>query len=325
MGNIYKNGRMVDFSNPATLPALQADPAAASALAKRNAILSGFGNALDTILNPQPFRFEMPPMPEPPPTLSYAEAESRARGQLNPLYETELEKTLEAVDQDTIRRGFFGQLPAGALRGARAAEVERAKVAAINALANQLVGQSEEAARAMQQLAQQRWATEAQLRMQAAQNAYQQQDAAKTILSLWQLRQQADEAEKDRQAQLEREKLPWTMGMTPYQQAQVAVSQLKAAKASGTKSGGTKAPTKTDWEAAIMSVSDYYKRPEDYLADLQRYKKELLQLVGPTGYNRLLGSAGKAVEEWDYQTYGSRWVPGQGSPLYDALKRAGAM
>lgn len=93
----------------------------------------------------------------PPPVLSWEEAQARAQSRLNPLYEEQLEKTLEAVDRDTMKRGFFGQLPAAALRRSTAADIERAKMAAIAELANQLVGQSEASARAAEKMALEKW------------------------------------------------------------------------------------------------------------------------------------------------------------------------
>jgi hypothetical protein len=75
---------------------------------------------------PQP-----PPPPEPPPTLGWDEAMRRATETLSPIYDERMQQTLAGVDKDLISRGFFGQLPGAALAGSRAAEVERAKAAAI--------------------------------------------------------------------------------------------------------------------------------------------------------------------------------------------------
>ncbi len=77
----------------------------------------------------------------------------RATETLSPIYDERMQKTLEGVDKELIARGFFGQLPGAALAGARAADVERAKAAAIASLGAQMQSQSEEQALAQQRLA----------------------------------------------------------------------------------------------------------------------------------------------------------------------------
>ncbi len=77
----------------------------------------------------------------------------RATETLTPIYDERMQKTLEGVDKELIARGFFGQLPGAALTGARAADVERAKAAAIAALGGQMQSQSEEQALAQQKMA----------------------------------------------------------------------------------------------------------------------------------------------------------------------------
>ena len=97
---------------------------------------------------PQP-----PPPPELPPTLGWDEAMRRATETLSPIYDERMQQTLAGVDKDLISRGFFGQLPGAALAGSRAADVERAKAAAIASLGGQMQSQSEEQALAQQRLA----------------------------------------------------------------------------------------------------------------------------------------------------------------------------
>jgi hypothetical protein len=97
---------------------------------------------------PQP-----PPPPELPPTLGWDEAMRRATETLSPIYDERMQQTLAGVDKDLISRGFFGQLPGAALAGSRAADVERAKAAAIASLGGQMQSQSEEQAFAQQRLA----------------------------------------------------------------------------------------------------------------------------------------------------------------------------
>lgn len=108
---------------------------------------------------------------QPRPTLSWTEALSRAQSQLNPLYDEQLENTLKATDQDMIRRGFFGQAPAAAIRGQRAATVERGKQSAIANLANNLVNQDEASARAAQQDALRQAQLQGSLLLSGIQNA----------------------------------------------------------------------------------------------------------------------------------------------------------
>jgi hypothetical protein len=94
-----------------------------------------------------------PPPPEPPPTLGWDEAMKRATETLSPIYDERMQQTLGNVDTDLIQRGFFGQLPGAALAGSRAADVERAKAAAIASLGGQMQTQSQEQALAQQRLA----------------------------------------------------------------------------------------------------------------------------------------------------------------------------
>lgn len=80
------------------------------------------------------------------PRLSWEEARARAEAALNPLYRTHLQQALKEAEQDLIKRGFFGQLPSVPIAQDVVANVENARAAAIADLANQLVGQSEQAA-----------------------------------------------------------------------------------------------------------------------------------------------------------------------------------
>ncbi len=72
---------------------------------------------------------------------------------LSPIYDERLQNTLAGVDKELISRGFFGQAPGAALAGSRAADVERAKAAAIASLGGQMQSQSEDQALAQQRLA----------------------------------------------------------------------------------------------------------------------------------------------------------------------------
>ena len=110
---------------------------------------------------------KMPQTPAMGPTLTGQEATQRATAQLDPLYGETLEQALKDVDNFNIRRGFFGQVPGAALSRSTAADINTRKAQAIGQLSNQLVGQSEEGARANQALAQQQFGQEANMIMSA--------------------------------------------------------------------------------------------------------------------------------------------------------------
>ena len=88
-----------------------------------------------------------------PPTLGYDEALEQAQGVLNPLYDEQLEKNLQAIDRSNIARGFYGQMPGDAFKRSTAAEIESARAGQIASLAQQMQGQSQLQALQQQQLA----------------------------------------------------------------------------------------------------------------------------------------------------------------------------
>lgn len=104
----------------------------------------------DAFHSPKP-----PPMPAPPPTLSAEEAERRARAVYEPLYQQYSQQLLEQLDKQALARGLFGQAPAEAYKTYRAQQLAAQQAADIANLKEQLIGQSEEAARQQQQLAMQ--------------------------------------------------------------------------------------------------------------------------------------------------------------------------
>jgi hypothetical protein len=124
-----------------------------------------YGDILDKVMA------RMPQAPKPQPTLTYKQGMKQAEGVYNPLYEQLIPKALEAVDQNNIRRGFFGQLPGAALSRSTAADLQNQKAQAIGQLANQLVGQSQANANTMQQLAQQQYASQANALLSALSSA----------------------------------------------------------------------------------------------------------------------------------------------------------
>lgn len=87
-----------------------------------------------------------PKAPQAPPVLSWDQAMTQAQAQLNPLYQEQLQKTMQTVDHNNVARGFYGQMPGDAFKNARALDVERARLAAISGLANQMQGQSQDRA-----------------------------------------------------------------------------------------------------------------------------------------------------------------------------------
>ncbi len=134
---------------------------------------------------------------QPKPTLSPQEAQSRARGLYEPQFQMDLKDTLAAVDQDSIRRGFFGQMPAAAYKGDTAARMEASKNSQIAQLANAMVGQSEESARAQEALGLQRWQATSSALMNAINSAQSsKQNELANIMALMQLSQREKEAER---------------------------------------------------------------------------------------------------------------------------------
>lgn len=109
----------------------------------------------------------MPQVPTMKPALSYDAAQQQAQEFYNPMYGELMNKSLDAVDQSNVRRGFFGQLPGAALQRSTAADVENKKAQAIGQFANQLVGQSQDYSLGLQQAAQQQYQAQANALMSA--------------------------------------------------------------------------------------------------------------------------------------------------------------
>ena len=143
----------------------------------------------------------MPQAPPREPTLSYAEAQQMARDFYDPMYGDLMEQALNAVDQNNIKRGFFGQLPGAALARSTAADVENKKAQAIGQFANQLVGQSQQNALGLQQAAQQQYQTQANALLNALTAAvgYQQGNQG-NMINLYNalINQQRADQERDR-------------------------------------------------------------------------------------------------------------------------------
>ena len=129
------------------------------------------GGAVQAILTPSP-----PPPPEPPPApeipeiplLSREEAMQLAQATLDPLFNQQVQEALRQTALQNMRRGFYGQRPGDELSERVQSDIESARASSIAQLAEQMVGQNQQAAiqaaalarqNALDQysLAQQRW------------------------------------------------------------------------------------------------------------------------------------------------------------------------
>jgi hypothetical protein len=81
-------------------------------------------------------------IPQAPDALDWRTAQQRAGEQVGYQYDRQSDDRLRQMDQQAISRGFYGQLPADALRGRRAADMEMQKNAAIASLGQQLQQQN---------------------------------------------------------------------------------------------------------------------------------------------------------------------------------------
>ena len=96
-------------------------------------------------------------MPQAPsiPTLSYGEAQKRARQKLSPLFDDSIKNLARTMDINNIRSGFYGQLPGQEIKANALMGAENQRAAAIADLAQSLVGQSEATALQREQMARQ--------------------------------------------------------------------------------------------------------------------------------------------------------------------------
>src|SRR5690606_26974395 len=134
------------------------------------ALIGGAVNAVvNSIFNPPPPQPQLPQVPEIP-LLSREGALQRAQSVLIPPSDAQLQQTPRRAALEDIRRGCVAPLPGAALSGARAAGVERSRAATIANLAEQMVGQSQQAALQAAALAQQGVLQQHQLAQQQWQN-----------------------------------------------------------------------------------------------------------------------------------------------------------
>jgi hypothetical protein len=72
---------------------------------------------------------------------SYNDYLRQAENQINPIYDRNRQQLMEALDQNALRRGFFGQLPTEAFKRYKVQELEGQRAADVATLANALRGQ----------------------------------------------------------------------------------------------------------------------------------------------------------------------------------------
>lgn len=93
--------------------------------------------------------------PQKPPTLSYDEAVQRASGVIDPMYDIRAKEALDALNNQLVARGFYGQRPGDTLVMDKIGDLEAQRIAQIAAMASDMVGRSEANALSEWALAQQ--------------------------------------------------------------------------------------------------------------------------------------------------------------------------
>ena len=172
------------------------------------------------------------------PTLSWEEAFARAYENLNPQYNQAYNKALDGITTSALQSGFFGQLPTEALRAQTAGALEADKLQAINELAAQLFGQSEESA---------------YNKLNSATQS--QQNKIANLLSMLGI-YQSERAYGDSRDDAEWEKQMAEAGLTGMYNGQPTVDYLKATtKSTGSGSGSTSSSYKPKITAAQAKSS----------------------------------------------------------------------
>lgn len=93
--------------------------------------------------------------PKKPPTLGYDEAVQRASRVVDPMYDIRAKETLDALNNQLVARGFYGQRPGDTLVMDKMGDLEAQRMAQIAAMASDMVGRSEANALSEWALAQQ--------------------------------------------------------------------------------------------------------------------------------------------------------------------------
>lgn len=99
--------------------------------------------------------------------LSWDQALAQATQQLSPIYDKQLPEIMRQSDKDLISRGLYGQLPGDALGQSRRWDVLNDKQTAINNLAAQTQGMSQQNALNAYQMAMQNALGQSNMRTQA--------------------------------------------------------------------------------------------------------------------------------------------------------------
>ena len=81
--------------------------------------------------------------PQKPPTLGYDEAVQRASGVIDPMYDIRAKEALDALNNQLVARGFYGQRPGDTLVMDKMGDLEAHRIAQIAAMASDMVGRSE--------------------------------------------------------------------------------------------------------------------------------------------------------------------------------------
>jgi len=99
--------------------------------------------------------------------MSYDEALRIASQQVDPVYNDAMDQRMQEIDQDMLRRGFFGQAPMQSKVVMETAKMENKRAAEKAGLANTLVGQSKQEAYQKAQLSSQERSSKVQALLQA--------------------------------------------------------------------------------------------------------------------------------------------------------------
>lgn len=96
-------------------------------------------------------------------------------------------------------------------------------------------------------------------------------------------------------------------------QTQKALRDANAPYSTGGSGPKTPKPTQSDNISAFMKSARQYRTAADYKADLQRYKADLIQYVGTSGWNYLYKDADAMVKAGN--TVNPNFIPGTQSPI----------
>lgn len=127
-------------------PRQTAPPPTGSALPSQNTMNMLMQHMQQQQMNPvQEFKNIQSAIPQPQMgrTISLEDAQRQSQQQIEPLFQQNLNRNLGSIQQDAIRRGFFGQLPTEGIKARAATESAVGLAAAINASANDMTNRSQ--------------------------------------------------------------------------------------------------------------------------------------------------------------------------------------